>query len=75
MSFIPVTPGGTLVVGLAADTYHEAKKRLMHDAAHMPYPNWKAFKKRGYVIEEWSEIEAENPPIWCGHGMIAEYKP
>jgi hypothetical protein len=68
MSFIPVTPAGTLLVGLAADTEAEAVRRLLKDAAHMPYRTWENFQKRGYVIEEHDEIAAENPPIWCGVG-------
>lgn len=33
MSFIPCTPAGTLVIGLAADTREEAIRRLLIDAA------------------------------------------
>lgn len=69
MSYIPCTPAGTLVIGLAADTREEAIRRLLIDAAHMPYGNWKGFKKRGYTIDYSPDIEAENPPIWCGSGM------
>lgn len=69
MSFIPVTPAGTLVIGLAAETREEAISRLLFDASHMPYGSWKAMKKRGYTIEELPEIEAEYPPIWAGYGM------
>lgn len=68
MSFIPCTPAGTLVIGLAADTREEAIRRLLIDAAHMPYKGWKGFKKRGYTIENVPEIEAENPPLWVACG-------
>ena len=68
MSFIPCTPGGTLVVGLAADTREEAIRRLLIDAAHMPYGTWKNFKRRGYTIEEVPQIEAQNPPDWVACG-------
>ncbi len=74
MSFIPVTPAGTVIVGLAADTRQEAINRLLHDAAHMPYGAWKNFKKRGYTIKEVPEIDAENPPSWCGYGMTHPYQ-
>lgn len=77
MSFIPVTPAGTLVVGLAAETREEAISRLLFDASHMPYRNWKAFQRRGYTIEEVPEIDAEYPPSWAGYGMSNghQYKP
>lgn len=68
MSFIPFTPGGTAVIGLAADTREEAIRRLLIDAAHMPYGTWENFEKRGYAIEEFPDIPAENPPIYCGSG-------
>lgn len=71
MSFIPCTPAGTLVVGLAADTREEAIRRLLKDAAHMPYGTWENFQLRGYTIEEVPGVEAENPPIWCGSGSGA----
>jgi hypothetical protein len=69
MSFIPCTPAGTLVVGLAANTRQEAIDRLLIDAAHMPYDGWPGFKRRGYTIVEVPEIPAENPPQWCGSGL------
>ncbi len=68
MSYIPVTPGGTLVVGLAAATRKEAIRRLLKDASHMLYGTWENFQRRGYTIENYPEIPAENPPIWCGSG-------
>lgn len=69
MSWIPCTPAGTLVCGLAADTREEAIRRLLIDAAHMPYGTWRNFAKRGYTIVESKEYPAQNPPIWCGSGM------
>ncbi|MDE2098476.1 MAG: hypothetical protein KGL39_14580 [Patescibacteria group bacterium] len=62
MSFIPVTPGGTPIVDLAAPTRDEAIRRLLIDAAHMPYGTWKNFEKRGYTIEEWPDYPAEDYP-------------
>lgn len=72
MSWIPVTPAGTPVTGLASDTYQEAVRRLLIDAAHMPYGNWEMFQQRGYTIEEFPEFPAENPPQWCGSGMATQ---
>lgn len=74
MSYIPCTPAGTLVLGLAADTREEAIRRLLIDAAHMPYRSWKGFKKRGYTIEHVPEIEATNPPEWVACGRALEEK-
>lgn len=68
MSFIPSTPAGTLIVGLAADSEEEAIRRLLIDGAHMPYGSWKNFKKRGYTIESVPGIPAENPPIYMHSG-------
>lgn len=68
MSYIPVTPGGTMLVGLAASTEQEAIRRLMKDAAHMPYGTWANFQRRGYTIEKCEGIEPEDPPIWYGSG-------
>jgi hypothetical protein len=64
MSFVPVTPAGSILYGLAADTFEEAKRRLLKDAAHMPYVGWKAFKARGYTIENYPTVPAKNPPDW-----------
>lgn len=68
MSFIPITPAGTPLTGLAADTLQEAMTRVMKDAAHMPYRTWEHFLRRGYSIEEWPHHPAKNPPCWYGSG-------
>lgn len=52
MSFIPVTPGGSICADLESDTEDEAWTALMKAAAHMPYPNKQAFIDRGYTVEE-----------------------
>lgn len=70
MSFIPCTPAGTLVTNLAADTREEAIRRLLVDAAHMPYGTWKNFKRRGYTIEEVPGFPAENPPDYQYAGRV-----
>lgn len=51
--FVPVTPGGTPCTWLASDTEEKAIKKLLKDAAHMPYKTWVNFQARGYTIEEW----------------------
>lgn len=53
--FVPVTPGGTACYWLASGTKEEAIKKLLEDAAHMPYDGWKGFKERGYKIA-WLKI-------------------
>jgi hypothetical protein len=69
VSFIPCTPAGTLVMGLASSTREEAIRRLLIDAAHMPYKGWKGFQKRGYTIQEVPGIKAEKRPLWCASGL------
>ena len=73
MSFVPVTPGGTVIVGLAARTRDVAINRLLIDAAHMPYGTWKNFELRGYSIEEYDDdaIEPLDEAEWahCGSHM------
>lgn len=51
MSYVPVTPGGTPCAWLASATEAEAWKKLLEDAAHMPYRGIEGFKKRGYTVE------------------------
>ena len=55
--YVPYTPGGTPLDWLASDTEAEAWKKLLKDAAHMPYKTVENFKKRGYVVERetWTE--------------------
>jgi len=51
MKYVPVTPGGTMLINLASKTKKKAWKKLMKSASHMPYGNKKAFKERGYTVE------------------------
>ena len=53
--FIPVTPGGTLCDWLTSSTEEEAWKKLLKDAAYMPYKTKENFIKRGYTVEEFEE--------------------
>ncbi len=51
-TYVPSTPAGTLLFHLESKTRKEAIKKVMREAAHMPYKTWADFEKRGYVIEE-----------------------
>jgi hypothetical protein len=48
--WIPATPAGTPLLGLAAGTEREAWEKLLADAAHMPYRGIGGFKQRGYTV-------------------------
>lgn len=50
--FVPVTPAGTMLFHLESKTEDEAWKKLLKDAAHMPYVTKENFIKRGYTVEE-----------------------
>jgi hypothetical protein len=51
-TFVPCTPGGSVVMHLESSTREIAIKRLLKDASHMPYGTWENFEKRGYTILE-----------------------
>lgn len=51
--WIPETPGGTVLMDLAASTETQAWTNLLKDAAHMPYKDIAGFKARGYIVEFW----------------------
>lgn len=53
--YCPVTPGGTVCGWLRSPTKDEAWKRLMQDAAHMPYKTKENFIKRGYTVAKFVE--------------------
>jgi hypothetical protein len=55
VKWIPSTPGGSVLIHLAAGTEEQAWKNLLRDADHMPYKTMEAFKQRGYVVEKWTE--------------------
>ena len=50
--FVPITPGGTVLMHLSSSTEPKAWAKLLVDAGHMPYKTIENFKKRGYVVEE-----------------------
>ena len=53
--YVPVTPGGTVVMHCQASTKQKAILKLMKAASHMPYKNWHEFAARGYTIAEYKE--------------------
>ena len=55
MTYVPVTPAGTIVINLERPTEDEAWAALLKDAAHMPYPDKQAFIDRGYTVEQFEE--------------------
>ena len=52
MSYVPITPGGTVCFWLKSNTEEEAWNALLKDAAHMPYDGKQGFKDRGYTVAE-----------------------
>ncbi|MGZ8317532.1 MAG: hypothetical protein ACXWVD_00385 [Telluria sp.] len=51
MSFIPFTPGGSMLADLAAKTEAAAWAKLLAATAHMGYGTIAALKARGYTVE------------------------
>lgn len=51
-TWVPVTPGGSFLMNLEADTEDEAWDNLLDDAAYMPYEGKEEFIERGYSVEE-----------------------
>jgi hypothetical protein len=56
-SWIPSTPAGTLLPWLEAPTEAKAWANLLKDAAHMPYRGIEGFKRRGYTVDFWEEVD------------------
>lgn len=48
--YFAFTPAGTLVQSTGALTRQGCIDKLLKEAAHMPYPNWEAFRERGYSV-------------------------
>jgi len=55
--YIPETPGGTILFHLESETEQQAWDKLLEEASHMPYKTIENFKKRGYLVEEYEEVE------------------
>ncbi len=51
-TWVPVTPGGSVLMHLEADTEGEAWDNLLDDAAYMPYEDREEFIERGYSVVE-----------------------
>lgn len=64
--WFPVTPGGTVVTWLPADTESGAWARLLEDAAHMPYKGREGFEARGYHVMYLPAKMATAPPANYG---------
>ena len=56
-SYFPETPAGTVLMHLKSKTEEEAWKKLLKDAAHMPYKTKENFIKRGYKVLRWEEAK------------------
>lgn len=57
-TYVPITPGGTICMWLESPTEEIAWKRLLKDAAHMPYKTKTNFIKRGYTVEPLNRPES-----------------
>ena len=55
--YIPVTPAGTPCMWLESTTEDEAWRKLLVDAAHMPYQGKQGFMQRGYTVLSYDEPE------------------
>jgi hypothetical protein len=56
--YVPVTPAGSPLLALKAQSVEQAWANLLRDAAHMPYKTQKNFEKRGYRVVQVTEVEA-----------------
>ena len=63
MKYVPVTPGGTILIHLESRSNKRAGAKLMEDARHMPYPDKQAFIDRGYTVEEWVTDEQDKKRV------------
>jgi len=48
--YVPCTPAGSVLMHLESDTQEEAWRKLLEDAAHMPYQGIEGFQERGYTV-------------------------
>lgn len=56
-TYVPVTPGRTVMFELRGKTRKKAWNKLLHATQHMPYSSIGALKHRGYTIERWLKSE------------------
>lgn len=59
ITYVPITPAGSVLAHLEAPTEAQAWVNLLEDAAHMPYAGIEGFKARGYTVEAWTEEEEQ----------------
>lgn len=55
ITYMPVTPGGSVCMDLESNTEDEAWDKLLIAASHMPYKTKKNFIARGYTVEKCEE--------------------
>lgn len=53
--YVPLTPGGSVLLELMAHTEQEAWENLLEATSHMPYGSIEDLKERGYEI--WKATE------------------
>lgn len=58
-----ITPGGTLVYETGSFSRKCSIKKLLRDAAHMPYQSWNDFKLRGYKLEQHKVLKMNKDSI------------
>jgi len=51
-TFVPVTPGGSLLQHLEGKTEKEAWDKLLKDTSHMHYKTKENLIERGYTVEK-----------------------
>lgn len=51
-TYVPVTPGGSVLMHLEAKSEKQAWNNLLKDVRHMPYRSVKDLQERGYTVEE-----------------------
>ena len=49
-TYIPVTPGGTVLIHLESSSADVAWSKLLKDTRHMPYRNKAEMQKLGYEV-------------------------
>jgi hypothetical protein len=60
--WMPVTPGGTILTHLEANTEEQAWQNLLIDASHMPYDGKKGFQERGYEVCKCEPVDDDETP-------------
>lgn len=71
-SYIPETPGGSVLMHLEQPTEAGAWAALLKDTTHMPYGSIEALKARGYKVYCWRPV---NRPRSQFPQHLAKHKP